>query len=120
MSKDIKIKKGLTIRLKGEADKALSNAPRSKTFGIRPSDFHLITPKMVVKEGAKVKAGDTLFYSKANEEIKFVSPVSGILTTIERGAKRVIKELFIDGDAQDSYKDFGIVNTDKMSKDLTM
>jgi Na+-transporting NADH:ubiquinone oxidoreductase subunit A len=117
MSKDIKIKKGLTIRLKGEADKALSNAPRSKTFGIRPSDFHLITPKMVVKEGAKVKAGDTLFYSKTNDKIKFVSPVSGILTTIERGAKRVIKELVIDGDSQDSYRDFGIVNPDKMTSD---
>ncbi|MFT5437189.1 MAG: Na+-transporting NADH:ubiquinone oxidoreductase subunit A [Ulvibacter sp.] len=117
MSKDIKIKKGLTIRLKGEADKALSNAPRSRTFAIRPSNFHLITPKMVVKEGAKIQAGDTLFYSKTNEEIKFVSPVSGTLTTIERGAKRVINELVIEGDAKDSYKDFGIVNPDKMSPD---
>jgi Na+-transporting NADH:ubiquinone oxidoreductase subunit A len=117
MSKDIKIKKGLTIRLKGEADKALSNAPRSRTFAIRPSNFHLITPKMVVKEGAKIQAGDTLFYSKTNEKIKFVSPVSGTLTTIERGAKRVINELVIEGDAKDSYKDFGIVNPDKMSPD---
>ena len=117
MSEDIKIKKGLTIRLKGEADKALSNAPRSRTFAIRPSNFHLITPKLVVKEGEKVQAGDTLFYSKINEEIKFVSPVSGTLTTIERGAKRVINELVIDGDAQDSYKDFGIVNPDTMSSE---
>jgi Na+-transporting NADH:ubiquinone oxidoreductase subunit NqrA len=53
MSKDIKIKKGLTIRLKGEADKSLSNAPRSRTFAIRPSDFHLFTPKLVKKEGEK-------------------------------------------------------------------
>ena len=49
MSKDIKIKKGLAIRLKGEADKSLSNAPRSRTFAIRPSDFHLFTPKLVKK-----------------------------------------------------------------------
>jgi len=117
MSKDIKIKKGLTIRLKGEADKALSNAPRSRTFAIRPSDFHLITPKMVIKEGAKVVAGDAIFYSKNNEAIKFVSPVSGTLTTIERGAKRVIKELVIEGDTQDSYKDFGIVSPDSMNSE---
>lgn len=114
MSKDIKIKKGLTIRLKGEADKTLSNAPRSRTFAIRPSNFHLITPKMVIKEGAKVVAGDTIFYSKSYEAMKFVSPVSGTLTTIERGAKRVIKELVIEGDTQDSYKDFGVVNPDAM------
>ena len=57
MSKDIKIKKGLDIRLKGVAEKTLSNAPRSRTFAIRPSDFHLVKPKMVVKEGGKLKAG---------------------------------------------------------------
>lgn len=114
MSKDIKIRKGLTIRLKGEADKTLSNAPRSRTFVIRPSAFHLITPKMVVKEGAKIQAGDVLFYSKAKEEIKFVSPVSGTLTKIERGAKRVITEIVLEGDQQDTYKDFGIINPDSM------
>ncbi len=107
MSKDIKIRKGLNIRLKGEAEKTLSKAPRSRTFAIRPSDFHLITPKMVVKEGAKLQAGDTIFYSKDNEAIKFVSPVSGTLTEIERGAKRVITRLLIEGDQQDTYKDFG-------------
>ena len=83
MSKDIKIKKGLTIKLKGEAEKTLSKAPRSRTFAIRPADFHLITPKMVVKEGGKLQAGETIFYSKDNEDIKFASPVSGTLTAIE-------------------------------------
>ena len=107
MSKDIKIRKGLNIRLKGEAEKSLSNAPRSRTFALKPSDFHLVNPKMAVKEGTKLQAGDTIFYSKDNEAIKFVSPVSGTLTEIERGAKRVIKNLLIEGDQQDSYKDFG-------------
>jgi Na+-transporting NADH:ubiquinone oxidoreductase subunit A len=114
MSKDIKIRKGLNIRLKGEAEKTLSNAPRSRTFAIRPKDFHLIKPKMVLKEGAKLQAGDVLFYSKSREEIKFVSPVSGTLTEIERGAKRVITKITIEGDAQDSYKEFGIINPDSM------
>ena len=115
MSKDIKIRKGLNIRLKGEAEKTLSNAPRSRSFAIRPQDFHLITPKMVVKEGAKVQAGDSLFYSKSQEEIKFVSPVSGTLTEIERGAKRVITMITIEADLQDTYKDFGSINPDTMS-----
>lgn len=115
MSKDIKIKKGLNINLKGKADKTLSKAPRSKTFVIRPSDFHLIIPKMVVKEGAKIRAGDVIFYSKAQEEIKFVSPVSGILVNIVRGAKRVIKEIIIEAEQYDSYKDFGVLNPDSMN-----
>jgi len=115
MSKDITIRRGLSIRLQGEAEKVLSKAPRSRTFAIRPSDFHLITPKMVIKEGAKVQAGDTIFYSKSNEAIKFVSPVSGTLTTIERGAKRVIMELLIEADQEDTYKDFGTKNPEDMT-----
>ncbi|HAT64629.1 MAG TPA: NADH:ubiquinone reductase (Na(+)-transporting) subunit A [Flavobacteriaceae bacterium] len=118
MSKDIKIKKGLTINLKGEAAKTLSKAPRSRTFAIRPKDFHLITPKMVVKEGAKIKAGDVLFYSKNDESIKFVTPVSGTLTRIERGAKRVITEILIEADPQDSFKEFGILNPDAAQADV--
>ena len=117
MSKDIKIKKGLNIRLKGEASKTLSNAPRSRTFVIRPSEFHLITPKLNVKEGAKLQAGDVIFYSKTKEEIKFVSPVSGTLVKIERGAKRVIKELIIEADQQDTYRDNGVVNVSSMSSE---
>ncbi len=114
MPKDITIKKGLTIRLKGEAQKSLSKAPRSRTFVINPSHFHLITPKMVVKEGAKLQAGDVLFYAKAKEQIKFVSPVSGTLTTIERGAKRRITALIIEADAEDSFKDFGTIDPNSM------
>lgn len=115
MSKDIKIKKGLTINLIGEAEKVLSSAPRSRTFALRPSDFHLITPKMAVKEGMKLQVGDTIFYSKNDEAIKFVSPVSGTLVEIKRGARRVITELVIEADPQDTYKDFGVLNPEVAS-----
>lgn len=77
MSNDIRIKKGLTLKLQGEAEKLLSDAPRSQVYSVKPADFHTVTPKMVVKEGEAVKAGDVLFFSKYNDAIKFVSPVSG-------------------------------------------
>src|SRR5690554_7158473 len=103
MSKDIKIKKGLNIRLVGEAEKVLSGAPRSRTFAIRPADFHLITPRMMLKEGERVQAGQPLYHSKDDESIKIVSPVSGVLSKIERGARRVITRLLIEADSQDTY-----------------
>lgn len=74
---------------------------------MKPGDFHLIVPKLTVKEGAILRAGDEIFYSRENPEVKFVSPVSGILREIKRGEKRVIKELVIDADAEDTYRDFG-------------
>ncbi|MEX2350710.1 MAG: Na(+)-translocating NADH-quinone reductase subunit A [Flavobacteriaceae bacterium] len=113
MSKDIRIKNGLDIRLVGESDKALTNAPRSRTFVITPSDFHLITPKMVVKEGAKLRAGDDLFYARENESVRFVSPASGTLTEIKRGAKRVITQIVITADSEDQYREFGKTDLSK-------
>jgi len=107
MSKDIKIKKGLDIRLVGEAEKTISEGPKSRTITIRPSDFHLVTPKMVLKEGAKLAKGDVIFYSKSKEEIKFVSPVAGTITEIKRGARRVITDIIIEADHNGDEVDFG-------------
>ena len=110
MSNDIRIKRGITLRLKGEAEKTLVEAPRSKTFAIKPPDFHSVVPKMVVKEGAKVQAGDELFFSKYTESVRFTSPVSGTLKEIKRAEKRRIIEVIIEADANDTYRDFGILD----------
>ncbi len=110
MSKDIRIKRGLTLRLKGEAEKQVVKAPRSKTYAIKPPDYHSIVPKMVIKEGATLLAGDVLFFSKYDENLNFTSPVSGTLKEIKRAEKRRIIEVIIDADPTDTYKDFGKMN----------
>lgn len=110
MSKDIRIKKGLDLKLKGEAEKQLSNATRSKVYAIKPSDFHGVTPKMILKEGAAVKAGEAIFFSKKDEAVKFVSPVSGTVQEIIRGEKRVILEIRILADSQDVYVEHSKIN----------
>jgi len=106
MSKDIRIKRGLSLRLEGAADKELVKAPRSKTYAIKPPDFHTVVPKMVVKEGARLLAGDEIFYSKYTEEIRFTTPVSGVLKEIKRGDKRRILEVIIEADAENAYREF--------------
>ena len=79
MSKDIRIKKGLNIRLVGEAEQTTTQLATGGFYAIKPSDFHGITVKLIAKEGAEVKAGEPLFYSKSDERILFPSPVSGKL-----------------------------------------
>jgi Na+-transporting NADH:ubiquinone oxidoreductase subunit A len=115
MSKDIRIKRGLTLRLKGEAEKQVVEAPRSKTYAIKPQDFHSVVPKIVAKEGATVLAGDVLFFSKYDEDLKFTSPVSGTLKEIKRAEKRRITEIIVDADPTDSFKDFGKMNATSSS-----
>jgi len=113
MSKDIRIKRGLSLRLEGEAEKELVKAPRSKTYAIKPPDFHTVVPKMVVKEGAKLLAGDEIFYSKYTDQVRFTTPVSGVVKEIKRGDKRKILEVIIEADAEDKYRDFGKLNASK-------
>ena len=115
MSKDIRINKGLNIKLKGVAEKTLFDLPRTDVYAIKPTDFHGITPKLTVKVGHKVQAGDIIFYAKHNEKIKFAAPVSGEVIEITRGAKRRILDVRIKADTEDSYKDFGVFEPTKMS-----
>ena len=117
MSTDIRIKKGLDLKLVGEAQATVAAVSRSQVYSIKPSDFHKVTPKLVLKEGAEVKAGEVIFYSKDDEAVKFVSPVSGKIVEIKRGDKRVILEIRIQADAQDTFVDHGKKNPSEMSGD---
>ncbi|AXT20714.1 Na(+)-translocating NADH-quinone reductase subunit A [Flavobacteriaceae bacterium AU392] len=110
MSNDIRIKKGLDIKLKGVAKKTTENAILSNFYTLRPEDFHSIIPKMIVKVGSKVKAGEPVFFDKSNENIKFVSPVSGEVMEITRGEKRKILAVKIQADKEQVYQDAGIFN----------
>jgi Na+-transporting NADH:ubiquinone oxidoreductase subunit A len=117
MSKTIKLRKGLDIKLVGEADKVKGSVDRSSSFAIKPPDFHGLVPRMLVKAGEKVKAGTPIFADKYKEEIQYVSPVSGEVAEIVRGDKRRILEIRINADAENSYEDLGAVDTSNMSKE---
>ena len=106
MSGVIRLKKGLDIPLLGKAKEAFAKADRSENFSVRPDDFTGIKPKVIVKEGDKVKVGSVLFYSKMNPEIKFVSPVSGEVVSVNRGAKRKVLDIQIKSDGNFESESF--------------
>lgn len=108
MATDIKVKRGYDLRLKGQAEKELVDAPWSKTFAVKPPDFHSVVPQLKYKKpGVKVEAGDVLFHSKYRGQVKFVAPVSGVIKEIVRGERRRVMEIIIEADKEVSYKDFG-------------
>jgi Na+-transporting NADH:ubiquinone oxidoreductase subunit A len=112
MSNDIRIKKGLDIKLNGEAEKTVEQAIISNYSTIRPEDFHGVTPKLVAKEGTLVKAGSTLFFDKSQETVKFSSPVSGKVVEVLRGPKRRIDAIKIEADKTQTFEDFGKFDID--------
>ena len=106
MSQHIKIKKGLNIKLQGEAEKTISPLSFPETVALKPSNFNGVNPRLLVKEGDEVQAGSALFYDKNNEAVKLCSPVSGEVVEVLRGEKRKILQLKILADKEINYLDF--------------
>ncbi len=106
MANVIKLCKGLDINLKGKAAAEVIAAKPSKVFGLVPDAFYGVKPKIVVKEGETVKAGDALFVDKLHPEVKFASPVSGKVTLVERGERRKVLSIQVEADAEQQYAAF--------------
>lgn len=117
MANVIKIKKGLDINLKGKASEVLLNGGKSETYAIVPDFYSGVLPKVVAKVGDKVKAGSVLMIDKNRPEIKFVSPVSGEVTAVNRGAKRKVLSIVVTPDAQIEYEKFGKKNVASLKGD---
>ncbi len=103
----IKLHKGLDIHLQGKAEEKLITLKSKGQYALVPDDFEGVTPKVVVKEGDKVKAGDALFVNKQYPEVKFASPVSGKVSAVVRGERRKVLCVKVDADAKQEYVDFG-------------
>lgn len=116
MPKTITLRKGLNIRLMGEAEKILKEVNPTH-FAIKPTDFTGVFPRLLVKEGDAVQAGTPLFYDKYREKIAFPSPVSGTVTEIKRGDKRVLLEIRIESDGKNEQVRFGAADPKSLSRE---
>ena len=110
-------KKGYNLKLVGEAQPTVGKTPASETYALKPTDFHDIVPKLLLREGANVKAGDSIYMDKDRPDIKFPAPVSGEITEVRRGEKRKILEIVILADKEIQYKDFGSADPNSLSGD---
>ncbi|MGM0566459.1 MAG: Na(+)-translocating NADH-quinone reductase subunit A [Bacteroidota bacterium] len=115
MSETIKLKRGLDIKLQGEADKVFIPL-RTRKFALKPTDFvGLRYAKLLVNEGDEVKVGTQLCYDKYRENIPFTSPVSGKVVGIKRGPKRILEEIQIESDDKGESIDFGSADPNSLS-----
>ena len=107
MSNVIKLRKGLDIRLQGQAEETKLQLKSNGHYALVPDDFEGVTPKVVVHEGDHVLAGDALFVNKACPEVKFASPVSGTVSAVVRGDRRKVLCVKVEADKEQQYAEFG-------------
>ena len=114
MANLIKLRKGLDINLKGKAAAEVVAVKEPGFYALCPADFTGVTPKVVVKEQEYVMAGGPLFIDKNHPEVQFVSPVSGVVTSVERGARRKVLSITVEAAQEQDYEEFGKEDVSKM------
>ena len=115
----MKILKGLDISITGEPEQSISddieaNSPSISTVAVIASVYHLLRPSILVAVGDHVKIGQPLFTNKRNPGINFTSPGAGVITQINRGAKRALRSIVIKLDEKEEHIEFPVIS----SKDL--
>ena len=114
------LKKGFNINLLGEASTEHKiETVSSSTYALKPKDFigMMPIPKVVVEEGASLKAGDILFFDKKRPEIKYAAPVSGEMLKIQRGEKRSVNEVVMLADKDIEYRQYSLPDLNNVSYD---
>ena len=117
MSEVIKLRKGLNIKLKGSAEKALETLPVPAMVALKPTDFPGLTPKLRVKPGDEVKTGDVLFYDKYHPELQFTAPLGGKVASVNRGERRKILEVVVEVDNNAGKAEFKKADPNSLSGD---
>ncbi|WP_294791843.1 Na(+)-translocating NADH-quinone reductase subunit A [Prevotella sp.] len=120
MANVIKLRKGLDINLKGKAAKQKFSVKAAAQYALVPDDFVGMTPKVVVREGDKVKAGDALFVNKKQTDVKFASPVSGVVQAVVRGDRRKVLRVVVEADKDQQYVDFGLKQVASLDGDAVV
>ncbi len=113
------LRKGFDIRLEGVAPTHINGRIKSHSFAVQPPNFKGIAPipKLEVEVGQRVKAGDPLFHDKTLTAFKFVAPVSGTVTAVNRGERRAITEVVIEADKEIEYRSLPKINPDTCSRE---
>lgn len=114
---NIKLKKGLDIKLKGKAYEKISEALFIKRYALMPNDYRNLTPKLDVKIDDKVKAGSAVFHDKNNPQVLFTSPVSGTIENIVFGDKRKILCVIIKKNDSNEFEQFNSGNADDFTRE---
>lgn len=100
-----KIKKGMDIPIAGAPEQVIEVGSNVTSVALLGADYVGTRPTLHVREGEHVKLGQPLFTDRQHPQVHFTSPGCGVVTAINRGAKRVLKSVVVrlTGDEEDVF-----------------
>lgn len=112
------LKKGMDILLNGASEVKMTEWHTSR-YAMQPTNFHNLQPipKVVPADGDELLAGDPLFFDKRFPDVLFVSPVSGEMAGIIRGAKRSITQVTVLADKEIRHRKLNSPNLETTDRE---
>ncbi len=92
----IRIKKGLSLPIAGDPEQIIDPGRPPRSVALLGGDYPGMRPTMLVREGDQVNEGQPVFTDKKNPGVQFVAPASGVISSINRGAKRLLQSVVIE------------------------
>ncbi|MFW8634846.1 Na(+)-translocating NADH-quinone reductase subunit A [Cribrihabitans pelagius] len=118
--KTFNLKRGLDLPVAGAPEQRIHPGPAITSVAVLGPDYLGLKPRMLVQEGEEVRRGTPLFCHKDAPEAMMVAPVSGKITAINRGARRVLQSVAIEvSDAEDKGLDFSATGNADTAEGLT-
>jgi Na+-transporting NADH:ubiquinone oxidoreductase subunit A len=91
-----RIKRGLDIPIEGAPAQHIAAAPASRHVALLGGDYRGLKTALRVREGDRIRPGETLFTDRTREALRCTAPVGGRIVAIERGAHRKLDTLVIE------------------------
>lgn len=114
--KTIRNRKGYDLKLQGAPNDDLVSLSAPVTVAVLPERIPFIKPRLRIKAGDPVQVGSLLYEDKTDPRIRFVSPGGGKVADIVFGPRRVIREIVIQLDREESFATFPRLTTDEIER----
>jgi Na+-transporting NADH:ubiquinone oxidoreductase subunit A len=104
----VRIRKGLDLEIGTRPCSSIVDTKPSSTSTLLGGDYPGVRFQLLVEEGSQVRAGQAILHDRRRPEILFASPVSGTVSSINRGLRRSLNALQITADDNIDGIDFEI------------
>jgi Na+-transporting NADH:ubiquinone oxidoreductase subunit A len=95
LNRRIRIRKGLNIPIAGEPEQLVHPAAAVSHVALCGPDYAGLKPRLMVAEGDRVEAGQTLFVDKRDSAVLYCTPGAGTVAAINRGVRRVLESVVV-------------------------
>jgi Na+-transporting NADH:ubiquinone oxidoreductase subunit A len=118
----IRIRRGLDLPIQGEPEQVVEAARPVASVAVLGRDYLDLRPSMQVQEGDRVRLGQPLFSDRRRPGVIVTSPGAGVVTTVRRGARRVLQSVIItlEGDEEDTFRHWTPGELPALDRDLVV